>query len=70
MWLNGSLYVWQRAAHGKFTDTDSDGVADKEEIWFDGKTLTDCREDDLHGPYLGRMAGFTGRGAFAKQSTP
>ena len=52
MWLNGSLYVAAPPHIWKFTDTDDDGVADKEEIWFDGKTLTGCA-NDLHGPYLG-----------------
>ena len=52
MWLNGSLYVAAPPHIWKFTDTDGDGVADKEEIWFDGKTLTGCA-NDLHGPYRG-----------------
>ena len=52
MWLNGSLYVAAPPHILKFTDTNDDGVADKEEIWFDGKTLTGCA-NDLHGPYRG-----------------
>ena len=52
MWLNGSLYVAAAPHIWKFTDTNDDGVADKEEIWFDGKTLTGCA-NDLHGPYRG-----------------
>ncbi len=52
MWLNGSLYVAAPPHIWKFTDTDDDGIADKEEIWFDGKTLTGCA-NDLHGPYRG-----------------
>src|SRR5437763_16160738 len=39
MWLAGSLYVAAPPHIWKFTDTDDDGKADKEEIWFDGKTL-------------------------------
>ncbi len=67
MWLNGSLYVAAPPHIWKFTDTDDDGVADKEEIWFDGKTLTGCA-NDLHGPYRG-LDGYIYwcKGAFAKQ---
>ncbi|HEV3440434.1 MAG TPA: PVC-type heme-binding CxxCH protein [Gemmata sp.] len=67
MWLNGSLYVAAPPHIWKFTDTDDDGVADKEEIWFDGKTLTGCA-NDLHGPYRG-LDGciYWCKGAFAKQ---
>ncbi len=67
MWLNGSLYVAAPPHIMKFTDTDNDGVADKEEIWFDGKTLTGCA-NDLHGPYLGPDGWiYWTKGAFAKQ---
>ncbi|MBA4190781.1 MAG: dehydrogenase [Planctomycetaceae bacterium] len=67
MWLNGSLYVAAPPHIWKFTDTDNDGVADKEEIWFDGKTLTGCA-NDLHGPYLGPDGWiYWTKGAFAKQ---
>ena len=52
MWLNGSLYVSAPPQILKFTDTDVDGKADNEEVWFDGKTLGGCA-NDLHGPYLG-----------------
>ena len=52
MWLNGSLYVAAPPQILKFTDTDGDGRADKEEVWFDGKTLGGCA-NDLHGPYAG-----------------
>ncbi len=67
MWLNGSLYVAAPPHIWKFTDTNDDGVADKEEIWFDGKTLTGCA-NDLHGPYRG-LDGYIYwcKGAFAKQ---
>ena len=67
MWLNGSLYVAAPPHILKFTDTDDDGKADKEEIWFDGKTLTGCA-NDLHGPYLGPDGWiYWCKGAFAKQ---
>lgn len=67
MWLNGSLYVAAPPHIWKFTDTNDDGKADKEEIWFDGKTLTGCA-NDLHGPYLGPDGWiYWCKGAFAKQ---
>src|SRR5262245_19536807 len=67
MWLAGSLYVAAPPNILKFTDTDDDGVADKEEIWFDGKTLTGCA-NDLHGPYRGPDGWiYWCKGAFAKQ---
>ncbi len=67
MWLDGSLYVAAPPHIWKFTDTDGDGVADKEEIWFDGKTLTGCA-NDLHGPYRGPDGYiYWCKGAFAKQ---
>jgi putative membrane-bound dehydrogenase-like protein len=67
MWLNGSLYVAAPPQILKFTDTDGDGKADKEEVWFDGKTLTGCA-NDLHGPYLGPDGWvYWCKGAFAKQ---
>jgi putative membrane-bound dehydrogenase-like protein len=51
-----------------FTDTDGDGVCEKREVWFDGKTLTYCA-NDLHGPYLGRDGWiYWCKGAFAEQS--
>ncbi|MBP3958720.1 HEAT repeat domain-containing protein [Gemmata sp. G18] len=67
MWLNGSLYVAAPPHILKFTDTNDDGVADKEEIWFDGKTLTGCA-NDLHGPYRGPDGYiYWCKGAFANQ---
>ncbi|HEY1190318.1 MAG TPA: PVC-type heme-binding CxxCH protein [Gemmata sp.] len=67
MWLNGSVFVAAPPHILKFTDTDDDGVADKEEIWFDGKTLTGCA-NDLHGPYPGPDGYvYWTKGAFAKQ---
>ncbi|MBY0513616.1 MAG: HEAT repeat domain-containing protein, partial [Gemmataceae bacterium] len=68
MWLNGSLYVAAPPHIWKFTDADGDGRADKEEIWFDGKTLTGCA-NDLHGPYLGPDGWvYWCKGAFAPQT--
>ncbi len=52
LWHQGSLYVGAPPVILKLTDTDGDGVADKREVWFDGKSLTGCA-NDLHGPYLG-----------------
>ncbi|VTS03779.1 heme-binding protein : Putative membrane-bound dehydrogenase OS=Singulisphaera acidiphila (strain ATCC BAA-1392 / DSM 18658 / VKM B-2454 / MOB10) GN=Sinac_7042 PE=4 SV=1: HEAT_2: Cytochrom_C [Gemmata massiliana] len=67
MWLNDSLFVAAPPHILKFTDTNDDGVADKEEIWFDGKTLTGCA-NDLHGPYRGPDGYvYWCKGAFAHQ---
>jgi len=67
MWLAGSLYVAAPPHILKFTDTNDDGRADKEEVWFDGKTLTGCA-NDLHGPYAGPDGWvYWCKGAFAKQ---
>jgi len=52
MFHNGSLYVSAPPSIWKLTDADGDGVAEKREEWFQGKTLTNCA-NDLHGPYLG-----------------
>ncbi len=67
LWFEGSLYVAAPPVILKLTDTDGDGIADKREVWFDGKTLTGCA-NDLHGPYLGpdRKIYWT-KGAFAEQ---
>jgi putative membrane-bound dehydrogenase-like protein len=68
MWLNGSLYVAAPPQIWKFTDTNDDGVADRREVWFDGKTLTGCA-NDLHGPYRGPDGWiYWCKGAFAKQT--
>jgi putative membrane-bound dehydrogenase-like protein len=52
LWYGGSLYVSAPPQIWKLTDADDDGVADRREVWFDGKTLGGCA-NDLHGPYLG-----------------
>ena len=67
MWLDGSLYVSAPPSIWKLTDTDDDGVADRREEWFEGKTLTNCA-NDLHGPYLGPDGWiYWTKGAFAEQ---
>jgi len=68
MWFDGSLYVGAPPSIWKLTDTDDDGVADKREEWFAGKTLTGCA-NDLHGPYLGPDGWiYWTKGAFAEQT--
>jgi putative membrane-bound dehydrogenase-like protein len=68
MWLDGSLYVSAPPSIWKFTDTDGDGVADRREEWFPGKTLTGCA-NDLHGPYAGPDGRvYWAKGAFARQT--
>ena len=68
MWLDGSIYVAAPPSIWKFTDTDNDGVADKREEWFAGKTLTGCA-NDLHGPYEGIDGWiYWAKGAFAQQT--
>ena len=52
LWADGSLYVAAPPSIWKLTDTDDDGVADRREEWFQGKTLNGCA-NDLHGPYPG-----------------
>ena len=65
---DGSLYVSAPPAIWKLMDLDDDGVADRREVWFDGKTLTGCA-NDLHGPYLGRDGWiYWCKGAFAEQT--
>jgi putative membrane-bound dehydrogenase-like protein len=68
MWLEGSLYVAAPPSIWKLTDTDNDGIADKREEWFNGKTCTGCA-NDLHGPYRGPDGWiYWCKGAFAKQT--
>src|SRR5262249_51224400 len=68
MWLEGSLYVSAPPTIWKLTDTDDDGVADRREEWFQGKTLTGCA-NDLHGPYAGPDGRiYWCKGAFAPQT--
>ena len=68
MWFDGSLYVAAPPSIWKLTDTDDDGVADRREEWFQGKTLTGCA-NDLHGPYLGPDGWiYWTKGAFAEQT--
>ena len=67
MFYEGSLYVGAPPHIWKLTDTNGDGVSDRREIWYDGKTLTGCA-NDLHGPYLGPEGWFYWtKGAFAEQ---
>ncbi|HEY4312239.1 MAG TPA: PVC-type heme-binding CxxCH protein [Pirellulales bacterium] len=68
MWLDGAVYVAAPPSIWKFTDTNDDGVADKREEWFAGKTLTGCA-NDLHGPYEGIDGWiYWAKGAFAQQT--
>lgn len=68
LWFEGSLYVSAPPSIWKFTDADGDGVAEKREEWFQGKTLTGCA-NDLHGPYLGPDGWiYWAKGAFAQQT--
>jgi len=70
LWLAGSLYVAAPPSIWKLTDADGDGMAEKREEWFDGKTLTNCA-NDLHGPYLGPDGWiYWCKGAFAEQRYP
>src|SRR5687767_13055692 len=68
MWFDGSLYVAAPPSIWKLTDTNDDGIADRREEWFQGKTLGTCA-NDLHGPYLGPDGWiYWTKGAFAEQT--
>jgi putative membrane-bound dehydrogenase-like protein len=68
LWHEGSVYVAAPPVIWKFTDSDGDGAAEKQEVWFDGQTLTGCA-NDLHGPYAGRDGWlYWCKGAFAEQT--
>jgi putative membrane-bound dehydrogenase-like protein len=68
LWYDGSLYVAAPPSIWKLTDTDGDGIADRRDEWFAGKTLTGCA-NDLHGPYLGPDGWiYWCKGAFAEQT--
>ncbi|MFM9081111.1 MAG: PVC-type heme-binding CxxCH protein, partial [Opitutaceae bacterium] len=67
MFHDGSLFVAAPPHIWKLTDADGDGIAEKREIWWDGKTLTGCA-NDVHGPQLGPDGWFYWtKGAFAEQ---
>ena len=67
MWHAGSIYVGAPPSIWKLTDVDGDGIAEKRQEWFNGKTLGHCA-NDLHGPYLGPDGWFYWtKGAWAKQ---
>jgi putative membrane-bound dehydrogenase-like protein len=67
LWHGGSIYVAAPPSIWKLTDADGDGVAEKREEWFQGKTLGHCA-NDLHGPYLGPDGWiYWTKGAWAKQ---
>jgi putative membrane-bound dehydrogenase-like protein len=68
MWQAGSLYVAAPPSIWKLTDAKGDGVADRRQEWFKGKTLTNCA-NDLHGPYPGPDGWiYWCKGAFAQQT--
>ncbi len=67
LFYEGSLYVAAPPHIWKITDDNEDGVSDRREVWYDGKTLTGCA-NDVHGPYLGPDGWFYWtKGAFAEQ---
>ena len=68
LWHDGSLYVAAPPSIWKLTDRNGDGVADRREEWFQGKTLTSCA-NDLHGPYFGPDGWiYWTKGGFAEQT--
>ncbi|MDO8544813.1 MAG: HEAT repeat domain-containing protein [Opitutaceae bacterium] len=67
LFYEGSLYVAAPPHIWKITDDNDDGVSDRREVWYDGKTLTGCA-NDVHGPYLGPDGWmYWTKGAFAEQ---
>jgi putative membrane-bound dehydrogenase-like protein len=68
LWHDGWVYVAAPPSIWRFKDTNSDGIADVRQEWFEGGTLTGCA-NDIHGPYLG-PDGFIywTKGAFSQQT--
>jgi putative membrane-bound dehydrogenase-like protein len=67
LFYDGSFYVAAPPQILKLTDTNDDGVSDRREVWWDGRTLTGCA-NDVHGPYLGPDGRiYWTKGAFAEQ---
>ncbi len=66
--LGDQIFVSAPPEIWRFADTDGDGVCDQREVWFDGKTITNCA-NDLHGPYLGPDGWiYWCKGAFGEQT--
>lgn len=66
--LGDDIFVSAPPEIWRLTDTTGDGVCDRRQVWFDGKTLTNCA-NDLHGPYLGRDGWiYWTKGAFGEQT--
>lgn len=64
----GAVYVGAPPHIWKFTDKDSDHVADERVSWFNGGTIGSCG-NDMHGPYLGPDGYFYWcKGGFQEQS--
>lgn len=66
--IGDDIFVSAPPVIWKLTDADQDGICEEREIWFDGKTITNCA-NDLHGPYLGRDGWiYWCKGAFGEQT--
>lgn len=66
--LGDDIFVTAPPEIWRFTDADGDGVCERREVWFDGKTLTGCA-NDLHGPFLGPDGWiYWCKGAFGEQT--